>query len=230
MVERGSEVEENPPPRDDQAEYSKLKDSVPFVLGADECGLGSWAGPCVTCAVAVPKDWRPPAGLNDSKKLGPKKREALFEFLRNKIPYACAMAQSDEIDGTGIILALRRCFRECIEDVLQRAPGALIVIDGEVHIPGLDHLRFPKADGIVPAVMAASVIGKVLHDRFMWNLAAKHPGYNFHKNQGYGTKDHQAALEKLGPCPAHRQSYLPLQKLKTAEAMREGSERGMVVD
>jgi ribonuclease HII len=228
MVE--NEFEQNPPPRNDRVEYSKLREFCPFVIGSDECGFGSWAGPLVTCAVAVPKDWRPPAGLNDSKKLGPKKREALFELLRHKIPYACAMAQSDEIDGTGIMLALRRCFRECIEDVLQRAPGALIVIDGEVRIPGMDHLHFPKADGIVPAVMAASVIGKVLHDRFMWNLAAKFPGYNFHKNQGYGTKDHQAGLEKLGPCPAHRQSYLPLQKLKTAESMRETQERGMVVD
>jgi ribonuclease HII len=231
MVERSSEVEgQEPPPRDDRAEYENLKDSTKFILGADECGLGSWAGPLVTCAVAVPRDWRPPFGLNDSKKLGPKKREQLFEILRNRIPYACEMAQSDEIDRVGITLALRRCFRSCIENVLARAPEALIVIDGEVRIPGMDHLRFPKADGIVPAVMAASVIGKVLHDRYMWLMAEKFPGYNFHKNQGYGTKDHQAGLEKLGSCPIHRQSYLPLQKLKTAEAMREGSDRGMVVD
>jgi ribonuclease HII len=168
--------------------------------------------------------------LNDSKKLGPKKREQLFEILRNKIPYACGMAQSDEIDRVGITLALRRCFKYCIENVLVRAPESLIVIDGEVRIPGMDHLRFPKADGIVPAVMAASVIGKVIHDRYMWLMAEKYPGYSFHKSQGYGTKEHREALEKLGPCPIHRQSYLPLQKLKTAEDMREGSDQGMVVD
>lgn len=231
MAERRSDVEQpDPPPRDDRAEYEKLKGSAQFILGADECGYGSWAGPLVTCAVAVPKNWRPPFGLNDSKKVGPKKREQLFEILRRNIPYACEMAQSDEIDRVGVVLALRRCFRACIENVLGRAPGALLVIDGEVRIPGMDHLHFPKADGIVPAVMAASVIGKVLHDRYMWLMAEKYPGYSFHKNQGYGTKDHQAGLAKLGPCPIHRQSYLPLQKLKTAEEMRDGSDRGMVVD
>lgn len=229
MVERNSEVEE-PPPRNDRVEYSKLREWRPFIVGADECGYGSWAGPLVTCAVAVPNNWRPPFGLNDSKKVGSKKREQLFEILRHKIPYACEMAQSDEIDRVGVVLALRRCFRACIEDVLARAPGALIVIDGEVRIPGMDHLRFPKADGIVPAVMAASVIGKVLHDRYMWLMAEKYPGYSFHKHQGYGTKEHREALERLGACPIHRQSYLPLQKLKTAEAMREGSERGMIID
>jgi len=225
MAGRNSEVEgPDPPLRDDRAEYEKLKSSAQFILGSDECGLGSWAGPCVTCAVAVPKDWKPPFGLNDSKKVGSKKREQLFEILRNRIPYACEMAQSDEIDRVGITLALRRCFRACIENVLARAPGALIVIDGEVRIPGIDHLRFPKADGIVPAVMAASVIGKVIHDRYMWLMAEKFPGYSFHKSSGYGTPKHREALERLGPCPIHRRSYLPVAKIGIR------SEEGISVD
>jgi ribonuclease HII len=224
------ETEDQPPPRDDLAEYHRRRVLCPFVVGADECGLGSWAGPLVVCAAAVPRDWRPPPGLNDSKKLRPAKREELFDILRTKIPYFCEMAHSAEIDRDGITLALKRCFKTCLENVLNAAPGALVVVDGEVRIPELDHLHFPKADGIVPAVMAASVIGKVIHDRYMWKMAEKYPGYGFHKSQGYGTKEHQAALEKLGPCPIHRQSYLPLQKLKTAESMREIEEPGMVVD
>ena len=226
MAGRNSEVEgPDPPPRDDRAEYEKLKSSAQLILGSDECGLGSWAGPCVTCAVAVPKDWKPPFGLNDSKKVGSKKREQLFEILRNRVPYACEMAQSDEIDRVGITLALRRCFRTCIDNVLARAPGALIVIDGEVRIPGIDHLRFPKADGIVPAVMAASVIGKVLHDRYMWLMAEKYPGYSFHKSSGYGTKEHREAIDKLGLCPIHRRSYIPIKK-----AERLQGDKGICLD
>lgn len=196
-----------------------------YVIGADEVGLGSWAGPAVTCAVAVPNNWKPPFGLNDSKKIGPKKREQLFEILRRSIPYACEMAHSDEVDRVGIVLALRRCFRACIENVLARAPGALIVIDGEVRIPGIDHLRFPKADGIVPAVMAASVIGKVLHDRYMWLMAEKYPGYSFHRSSGYGTKEHQEAIDRLGLCPIHRRSYIPIKK-----AERLQSDKGIRLD
>lgn len=219
-----SELPESPP-RDQLAEYRQLCHSKSFILGSDECGYGSWAGPLVVCAVAVPHNWRPPQGLNDSKKVRANKREDLFEWMKTRVPYAIAMAQSEEIDRQGVTLALRRCYREAVTSVLAKFPDSLVVIDGEVKIPGLDHLHFPKADGIVPAVMAASIIGKVLHDRYMWQMADKYPGYSFHKSSGYGTKEHREAIDRLGLCPIHRRSYIPIKK-----AERLQSEEGICLD
>ena len=223
-MEHDSELPESPP-RDQLAEYRQLCHSKSFILGSDECGYGSWAGPLVVCAVAVPHNWRPPQGLNDSKKVRANKREDLFEWMKTRVPYAIAMAQSEEIDRQGVTLALRRCYREAVTSVLAKFPDSLVVIDGEVKIPGLDHLHFPKADGIVPAVMAASIIGKVLHDRYMWQMADKYPGYSFHKSSGYGTKEHREAIDRLGLCPIHRRSYIPIKK-----AERLQSEEGICLD
>lgn len=215
---------------DGHAKWEQVRALYPWQIGSDEVGVGSWAGPCVTCAVAVPRDWKPPKGLDDSKKLRPKKREELYEFMRDKVAYAYEMAHPLEIDRDGIIPALKRCFISCIEQVLDQHPEALVVVDGEVKLPGIDHLYFPKADAIVPAVMAASVIGKVIHDRHMWKLAEEYPGYGFHKSSGYGTPDHMAALARLGPCPAHRKSYLPVKKIKDAQDLQELEEKGIVID
>jgi ribonuclease HII len=218
------------PTKDQLAEYHQLRHSKPYLVGSDEVGYGSWAGPLVVCAVAVPHNWRPPQGLNDSKKVHANKREDLFEWMKSRVPYAIAMAQSDEIDRQGVTLSLRRCYREAVNSVLAKYPESLVVIDGEVKIPGLDHLHFPKADGIVPAVMAASIIGKVLHDRYMWQLAEKFPGYNWHKNMGYGTKDHREAIKRLGTTPFHRITYIKTEKLRTAEEMRAADDVGMSMD
>jgi ribonuclease HII len=177
------------------------------IVGADECGFGSWAGPLVVCAVAVPISWKPIAGLNDSKKLRPAKREELYYFLRDRIAHVCTQAEASEIDRDGVGYALRRCFTDSVKAMLDRFPKALVVLDGEVRLPGIDHLHFPKADGLVPAVMAASVIGKVTHDHQMAALAAKYPGYGFGKHAGYGTPEHKAAIAAKGLTPEHRRSY-----------------------
>jgi|WetSurMetagenome_2_1015567.scaffolds.fasta_scaffold286852_2 ribonuclease HII len=229
MVERRSDPPE-PPIMGQLAEYHQLCHSKPFIVGADECGYGSWAGPLVVCAVAIPHNWRGPQGLNDSKKVRANKREDLFEWMKSRVPYAIAMAQSDEIDRQGVTLSLRRCYQEAVNSVLAKFPESLVVIDGEVRIPGIEHLHFPKADGIVPAVMAASIIGKVLHDRYMWQMAEKHPGYNWHKNMGYGTKDHREAIAKLGTTPLHRITYIKTEKLRTVEEMRAADDVGMSMD
>jgi len=229
MAERNSDPTD-PPQRDHLAEYEQLRHSKAFVLGADECGYGSWAGPLVVCAAAVPHDWRPPKWLNDSKKVTEKRREGLFDWMRSRVPYAISMAQSDEIDRHGVMLALRRCYREVVQSILAKFPDSLIVLDGEVKLPGVDHLHFPKADGIVPAVMAASVIGKVLHDRYMWQLAEKYPGYELHRNKGYRSKTHEEAIKKFGTTPIHRLTYIKLDKLRTVEEMRGADDVGMSMD
>jgi ribonuclease HII len=223
-------MESPPKSPSDRERYEELLQRYPFILGADECGYGSWAGPLVVCAVAVPRDWRPPKDLNDSKKLRPRKREELFEFMANKVTFDYEMAQPQEIDRDGVIRALKRCFISCIDRVLDKHPEALVVIDGEVTLPGVDHLKFPKADGIVPAVMAASVIGKVIHDREMLQLGFEYPGYGFGIHQGYGTPQHKKALAEKGPCAIHRKSYLPLKKIKEAKELLELDEEGISID
>lgn len=222
MAAKRSKVPKAPPP-----EYEELRHTKPFIIGADECGYGSWAGPLIVCAVAVKHDWRPPKDLNDSKKVRPKKREELFGWLKSRVPYAIAMAQSEEIDRQGVMLSLRRCYREVVQSILAQYPESLIVLDGEVKLPGVNHLNFPEADGIVPAVMASSIIGKVLHDRYMWQLAEKYPGYNLHENQGYGTKEHQEAIKRLGVTPIHRITYIKTEKLKTIEEMQAADDVGI---
>lgn len=199
------------------------------VLGADEVGLGAWAGPLCVCAAVVPIDWSVPVGLNDSKKVRPRKREELFQLHQDRVPHSYAMAQADEIDRDGVISALKRCYREALTTILAKFPNALVVLDGEVKVPEIEHLNFPRADGQVPAVMIASVFAKVTRDRYMVTLAKKYPGYGLGGHSGYGVPEHQAALAKLGPTPIHRRSYLPGQKL-TPEAIREIDEPGMVAD
>jgi len=200
------------------------------VVGADECGFGSWAGPLVVCAAAVPVTWVPPRGLNDSKKLRPAKRNEIFDLHRDRVPYKATLAQSSEIDRDGVIQALKRCYRESLQALLEKFPQSLVVLDGEVKLPELEHLNFPKADGIVPAVMVASVFGKVIHDRYMVELAKKYPGYGFGQHMGYGTPEHQEAIAKLGLCPIHRRSYIGGERLKTAEQIRAAEDPGLAVD
>jgi len=199
-------------------------------VGADEVGYGSWAGPVLVCAAVVPIDWVPPKGLNDSKKVRPTKREELFEFHRDRVPYTCTMAPSSEIDRDGIISVLKRCYREALQTAIAKFPRALVVLDGEVRIPEVEHLNFPRADGLVPAVMVASVFAKVVRDRYMVEMAKRHPGYGFASHSGYGTPEHHAAIVKLGLCEIHRRSYISTEKLKTAEAIAAADEPGMVVD
>jgi len=215
-------------PSNGQEAYLQLAPHRAHILGSDECGFGSWAGPLLTCAVAVPYGWKPPKGLNDSKKVSANRRSDLYETLREKVPYAYEMSHSDEIDQGGIMAALHRCYKTCIGKLLQKFPEALVVIDGEVRIPDLEHLNFPKADGVVPAIMAASIIGKVIHDRFMQKLGEQHPGYGFGIHMGYGTPQHQEAVAKKGPIPGvHRTSYLPIKKLKDC---KDFNEPGIILD
>jgi len=221
------EISESDTCRDDREKYEKLRLTCPYVIGADECGFGTWAGPLVVCAVGVRTNWVPPLGVDDSKKVRPKKREALFELLSPKITHAIELAHADEIDRDGVMSALHRCYLATITRVQEKYPDAFVVIDGTVKIHDLNHLRFPKADGIVPAVSTASILGKVTHDRYMWKLAEQYPGYGLYKHQGYGTAEHRAAIARLGMTPIHRKSYVPVLKedrYKEAEGISLDSE------
>lgn len=177
--------------------------------GVDEAGRGPLAGPVVAAAVILRPD-RPIEGLADSKKLTPARREALAEAIRaDAMAIGIGVAEPDLIDRINILQATMTAMRWAIEALDPAAESA--IIDGNC----LPDLIIPASaliggDSLEPAISAASIIAKTHRDRIMIELDQRHPGYDFARHKGYGTPAHLAALERLGPCPAHRQSFRPI--------------------
>lgn len=193
----------------DLYEYERAlrREGVAPVCGVDEAGRGPLAGPVCAAAVILPEGVELP-GLNDSKKLTEKKREALFPLIEEKaIAYAIAFASVEEIERMNILAAALLAMDRAIGQ-LDPAP-ALALIDGNtvrgISVPARSVVG---GDGKVAAIAAASVLAKVTRDRLMLEMAEKYPQYGFEKHKGYGTREHYAALEKYGACPAHRPSFL----------------------
>jgi ribonuclease HII len=186
-----------------------------FVAGVDEAGRGPWAGPVVAAAVIL--RGRVPEGLNDSKKLSAKRREALFHALRDSdCLIGVGQASVAEIDALNILQATYLAMTRAVEALAQ--PPAHVLVDGN----RLPKWRWPATaivggDACEPAISAASIIAKVTRDRIMAELDVVHPGYGWAQNQGYGVAAHAQALQRLGATPHHRASFAPvravLQKL-----------------
>lgn len=179
-----------------------------LIAGVDEAGRGPWAGPVMAAAVILAGPV--PAGLDDSKKLSAKRREALFAaLLDSDCLIGVGQASVAEIDAHNILQATWLAMTRAVE--------ALGVDPGHVLVDGnrLPAWRWPATaivggDGKEPAIAAASIIAKVTRDRIMAALAAEHPGYGWAANQGYGTAAHAEALKRLGPTPHHRASFAPV--------------------
>jgi ribonuclease HII len=187
-----------------------------YIIGSDEVGLGAWAGPLVVCAVAVKKDWLGILGLNDSKALSRRRREQVYKELVGVkgLRLSLMKSESTDIDRNGIHYCLKRAHTEAIEYLLADYPDAEIVVDGDLKLKRLPQAKsIPKADSLFPSVMAASIIAKVNRDWTMIALAKQYPEYGFESHVGYGTKKHQEALKKYGPCPIHRRSYRPIREI-----------------
>lgn len=185
------------------------------IIGSDEVGYGSWAGPLLVCALALPKDWHDPA-VRDSKKLSQKQRECTFERYFESILKKMVVKSSEEIDRDGVWATLLVAHKEAIEAVASSLTTSYVVaIDGTlaVDLKGMQAFSLPKADEHIQAVALASIFAKVTRDRMMVEYAKQYPGYGFEKHCGYGTAAHKAALEQLGPCPIHRKSYKPIAEL-----------------
>lgn len=179
-----------------------------LVAGVDEAGRGPWAGPVVAAAVIL--RGAVPSGLNDSKKLSAGRREALFAALMaSECLIGVGQASVAEIDALNILQANHLAMTRAVA-ALAQVPD-LVLVDGN----RLPPWRWPArtivgGDGLEPAISAASIIAKVTRDRIMAELDARHPGYGWADNQGYGTARHRAGLAKLGLTPHHRRSFQPM--------------------
>lgn len=177
------------------------------VCGIDEAGRGPLAGPVVAAAVILPEGIRLP-GVNDSKKLTEKKRETLFDFVKeNALAWGIGEASETEIDEINILQATFLAMRRAV-DMLQ-VPADFALVDGN-RISGLN---IPTecvigGDGKVLSIAAASILAKVTRDRYMRQMAKQYPQYGFEKHKGYGTKAHYAAIAQYGICPLHRKTFL----------------------
>ncbi len=177
------------------------------ICGVDEAGRGPLAGPVCAAAVILRKN-QIIEGVNDSKKLSEKKREALFDVIKNEAEaYSIAFASVEEIEELNILNATMLAMKRAVEGLPIRADYALI--DGnktpELEIPTQ---YVVKGDANSMSIAAASILAKVSRDRLCRDYAEKYPEYGFERHKGYGTKAHTEAILKYGPCEIHRMSFL----------------------
>ena len=188
-------------------ENEKYAEGYTAVCGCDEAGRGPLCGPVVAAAVILPRDCEI-EGLNDSKKLTEKKREALFDIIKEKaVAYAIAEASPAEIDEINILNASMLAMRRAVEALPHPADFALI--DGNCSrgftIPTETVV---KGDAKSASIAAASILAKVTRDRGCIELDREYPMYGIAKHKGYPTKDHMEAVIKYGPAPIYRKSFL----------------------
>lgn len=183
------------------------------MAGVDEAGRGPLCGSVVAAAVILDPA-KPISGLNDSKKLSEKKREALYgQICEQALAWHVAEASAAEVDQLNILHATMLAMKRAV-DGLQQAP-AMVLIDGNRLPPGLPCAgkTVVKGDARLAAIAAASVLAKVTRDRQMAEMDARWPQYGFAGHKGYPTKAHFAALAEHGPCPEHRRSFGPVRRI-----------------
>lgn len=190
-----------------ELENELLDRGVAPLCGVDEAGRGPLAGPVCAAAVMLPRNLVIP-GLNDSKKLSPKKRDALYDaILAQAVSYGIAFATVEEIEKWNILGATFLAMNRAIEQLSE--PPALALIDGNRNSGiQVNSQCVVGGDGICAEIAAASILAKVTRDRYMLQMAEQYPQYGFAQHKGYGTAAHYAALREYGPCPIHRPSFL----------------------
>lgn len=178
-----------------------------LIAGMDEVGRGPLAGPVCVAAVIMPLD-DIIEGVDDSKKLSEKKRNELFDIIKEKaISYHIEMVSEEIIDKINILEATKLCMKKAAEGLMVR-PDVVLVdaiskLDTDLNLRGII-----KGDALSYSIGCASILAKVTRDRLMEQLDREYPEYKFAKNKGYGTKEHIEALKEIGPCVYHRLSFL----------------------
>ncbi len=192
-------------------ERAAVKRGFPAVCGCDEAGAGPLAGRVYAAAVILPDGLELP-WLNDSKQVTERRREILFDQIQEQaVSWSVAWVEPEEIDRIDILNSRIKAMQTAIDGLHQKADFALI--DGNRDHGSqcaivLDHQLVVKGDSLSYSIAAASILAKVSRDRYMVEMAALYPQYEFERHKGYPTKRHYALLRELGPCPIHRRSFL----------------------
>ena len=190
-----------------EIEDSLYSQDIQLICGVDEAGRGPLAGPVCAAAVILPKHLEIP-GLNDSKKLTDKKRRELFPIIQEKaLAYGIAFSSEQEIDEINILQATFLAMKRAMEQLSITPQLALIAGNRETDF-GLPVKTVVHGDSLSANIAAASILAKVSRDNLMEELAGRYPEYGFEIHKGYGTKAHYLALDKYGPSPIHRMTFL----------------------
>ncbi len=192
-----------------ELEAAELQLGMYPVAGVDEAGRGPWAGPVVAAAVILDPA-RIPDNIDDSKALDPESRAFIYQRLMKVADVGIGIAELDRIDRDNILGATLWAMGEAIA-ALKTTPK-LVLIDGN-RGPRIEIMTrtIIKGDTKCLSIAAASIIAKVTRDRIMMAMARDYPGYGFERHKGYGTPEHQAAVDRLGVCALHRRSFKPIQ-------------------
>ena len=197
-------------------EEAALRAGARVIAGVDEVGRGPLAGP-VTAAAVILEIGRIPEGINDSKKLSPKRREILAQEIMAGCDWAVGHASVEEIDALNILRASHLAMCRALAGLRQRPDLALVdgnLLPRDLPMPGQ---AVVKGDARSLSIAAASLVAKLLRDRIMVDLAQQHPGYGWEVNAGYPTKAHKQALLDLGVTPYHRRSFKPVHNILCKE-------------
>lgn len=194
-----------------QYEKEALAAGHTVICGCDEAGAGPLAGPVYAAAVILPFGEDIP-GLDDSKRLTEKRREALFPVIRERaLAWSAAAVDAAEIDKTDILSARMKAMQLAIDGLSVKPDFALIDGNrdrGRSAAITTPHCCIVKGDSLSASIAAASILAKVSRDRFMLEMAAKYPEYRFDRHKGYGTRLHYELLAQHGPSPIHRKTFL----------------------
>ena len=190
-----------------EIEKSLKEKGYKYIAGVDEAGRGPLAGPVYAAAVILPDGAEIP-GINDSKKLTPKKREELFEIItRIAVSYAIFSVDEKEIDEINILNATYKAMNGAVNSLSQK-PDYVIIDGNSIKGMEIEHETVVKGDAKSISIAAASILAKVSRDRYIDEMGKVYPEYGFENHKGYGTKLHYEMLREFGPSPIHRLTFL----------------------